>query len=69
MQISSDSSFDSDSPSLEVLKSPQLQKKVDKRVRELEHSSQCSGGILHVNINQKRREYRSFSQSESGMAP
>ena len=26
-----------------MLKSPQLQKKVDKRIRQLEHSSQCSG--------------------------
>ena len=43
VQISSDSSSDSDSLSLEVLKSPQLQKKVDKRIRELENSSQCSG--------------------------
>ena len=41
--LSSDSSSDSDSPSLEVLKSPELQKKVDKRIRQLEHSSQCSG--------------------------
>ena len=30
VQISSDSSSDSDFPSLEVMKSPQLQKKVDK---------------------------------------
>ena len=43
VQISSDSSSDSDSLSLEVLRSPQLQKKVDKRIRELENSSQCSG--------------------------
>ena len=43
VQISSDSSSDSDSPSLEVLRSPQLQRKVDRRIRELEHSSQCSG--------------------------
>ena len=43
VQISSDSSSDSDSPNSEVLKSPQLQKKVDKRIRQLETSSQCSG--------------------------
>ena len=43
MQISRDSSSDSDSSTLEVLGSPQLQRKVDKRMKELEHSSQCSG--------------------------
>ena len=44
VQISIDSSSDSDFPTLEVLRSPQLQRKVDKHTKELEHSSQCSCG-------------------------
>ena len=43
-QIVNDSSSDvSDCPSLEVLKLQLLQKKVDKRLRELNQSSHCQG--------------------------
>ena len=56
VQISSDSSSDIDSPRLEVLKSPQLQKKVDKRITELETIHNVQVGIQHVNINQKEEE-------------
>ena len=42
--VSSDSSSDeSDTPSLELLRSKQLQKKVDKRIRELNQCSQSPG--------------------------
>ena len=41
--VYTDLSSDSDTPSLDVLKSPQLQKRVDRRIRELTHSSHCSG--------------------------
>ena len=54
-QISSDSSSDNDSLSLEVLRSAQLQKKVDKRIRHLEHSSQCSGRDETCKLKSKRR--------------
>ena len=43
MCIFTDSSSDSDTPSLDVLKSPQLQKQVDRRIRDLSHSSNRSG--------------------------
>ena len=54
VQISSDSSSDSNSPTLEVLRSPQLQKKVDKRIKQLEHSSQCLGKDETCKIKSKR---------------
>ena len=54
VQKSSDSSSDSYSPSLEVLRSPQLQKKVDKRIRELENSSQCSGRDTACKLKSKQ---------------
>ena len=41
--VYTDSSSDSDTPSLDVLRSPQLQKRVDRRIRELTHSSHCTG--------------------------
>ena len=41
--VNDSSSDESDCPSLEVLRSQLLQKKVDKRLRELNHSSHCQG--------------------------
>ena len=42
--VSSDSSSDeSDTPSLELLRSKKLQKQVDKRIRKLNHCSQSPG--------------------------
>ena len=41
--VNDSSSEESDCPSLEVLKSQLLQKRVDKRLRELNHSSHCQG--------------------------
>ena len=43
LRIHDSSSDESDCPSLEVLKSQLLQKKVDKRLRELNQSSHCQG--------------------------
>ena len=68
VQISSGSYSDSNSTSLEVLRyppPPPLQKKVDKRIRKLEHSSHCSardtackhkskrGGNIDVSVKTK----------------
>ena len=44
---SSSSSEDSDDPTLEVLKSQHLQKKVDKRIKELVQSSHCQGKLKY----------------------
>ena len=52
--VYTDSSSDSDTPSLDVLKSPQLQKCVDRRIRELTHSSHCSGTDLCGRFKSKR---------------
>ena len=44
---SSSESSDSDTPSLETLRSYDLQRKVDQRIRELNHSSHLSGNVKH----------------------
>ena len=45
---SSSSSDESDTPNLELLRSRKLQKKVDKRVRELDQNSHDSGSVRKV---------------------
>ena len=46
--LSESSSDDSDTPSLETLRSHKMQRQVDKRIRALERSSQSSGNEKHI---------------------
>ena len=53
--ITSDSSSDeSDTPSMERLKSSTIQRKVDRRIRELNHSSHLPGNENSAKLKSKR---------------
>ena len=53
--VTSDSSSDeSDTPSMEKLKSSTIQRKVDRRIRELNHSSHLPGNDSSVKLKSKR---------------
>ena len=53
--VTSDSSSDeSDTPSMEKLKSSTIQRKVDRRIRELNHSSHLPGNENSVKLKSKR---------------
>ena len=55
MSILSDSSSDeSEVPSISLLKSSKLQRRVNRRVRELEQDSHCSGNDVHHRYKSKR---------------
>ena len=54
--VYTDSSSDSDTPSLDVLRAPQLQKCVDRQIRELTHSSHCTGTDSCEKFKSKRGE-------------
>ena len=51
--LSESSSDDSDTPSLETLRSHKLQRQVDKRIRALERSSQSSGNEKNAKVKIK----------------